>query len=83
MAIGTLGLAIGTNVAMFSVVDRVLLTPLPYSHPNGLVTITATATGSDLARGHDRRERRVPAERGRQSTTTTPVIMSMPHAKAS
>ena len=48
LAVGTLGLAIGTNSGIFSVVDTVLLDPLPYRDSDRLVTLSGTAPGSDL-----------------------------------
>ena len=44
----TLALAIGSNVAIFSVVDSVLLNPLPYADSDRLVRIRASAPGSDF-----------------------------------
>jgi len=46
--VGTLGLAIGTITAVFAVLDHVLLSPLPYPHPERLVFITGIAPGSDM-----------------------------------
>ena len=47
-AVGTLGVAIGLLVGIGTVVDRVLLDPLPYREPGRLVAVLGTAPGSDL-----------------------------------
>jgi predicted permease len=46
--VGTLGLAIGLIASVFTVLDRVLLDPLPYAHPERLVSIEGMAPGSEL-----------------------------------
>ena len=46
--VATLSLAIGAVTGMFSVVNRVILQPLPYTDADRLVALAATAPGTDL-----------------------------------
>ena len=48
ITIATLALAIGANTAIFSVVEAVLIDPLPYANADRLVIVRGTAPGSDL-----------------------------------
>ncbi|HEY4320383.1 MAG TPA: ABC transporter permease [Gemmatimonadales bacterium] len=48
IAIGTLGLAIGANAGIFSVVNTVLIHPLPYQNLDRILFIAGTAPGSDM-----------------------------------
>lgn len=48
-AVGTLAVAMGALAAIHSVVDRVVLAPLPFAEPDRLVSIAATAPGSELS----------------------------------
>ena len=45
VTVGTLAIAIGANTAIFSVLDGVLLKPLPYTHSEELVGVWHTAPG--------------------------------------
>src|SRR6185295_1546892 len=49
VTVATLAIAIGANTAIFSVLDGVLLKPLPYAHPEELVGLWHTAPGVNIA----------------------------------
>jgi putative ABC transport system permease protein len=49
VAILTLALGIGVSTALFSVIDAALLRPLPYTHPEELITISVNEVRPDGA----------------------------------
>lgn len=74
----TLGLAVGANTAMFSVVNALLLRTLPYPEPDRLGAIYARATGQQSFEGR----RTIDGEQWELLRDSVPSLRSAVFAKA-
>ena len=61
IAIGVMAIGIGANAAMFSLVDAVLLKPLPYPDPDRIVRVLEDADAVDAQRDHHAQPARLEA----------------------
>jgi predicted permease len=52
-AVGTLGLAIGASAAIYTLINAVLLDPLPYADADRLVMLRGSAPGTDIGDDFD------------------------------
>jgi hypothetical protein len=76
LAILTLGLGIGANTAIFTVINGVLLRPLPYAHAGQIVHLDQTA--AKLGRCSSISEDRRPAYAAKSSRRTAEGCSSIP-----
>jgi putative ABC transport system permease protein len=74
-AVSTLGLGIGATVALWTIVESVLLRPLPYSESNDILTMTHAAPGMDLPADLENSAGTVLLYRQRARTVTDVAVM--------